>query len=391
MTSHTMPRMRELFSRCLLGPGLLFLSACVAIPPPLATQPGLSPEAQIAQWMQQRGVVGLAVARIEAGEVQQMWALGQRSRERAEPLGPETVLYAASLTKLAFAWMVLQLVDEGRLDLDAPLSRLLPRPLPDYTEWSDLAGDARWQRLTPRWLLSHQSGLPNWRWIAADQRLRFDHEPGTRYAYSGEGIQILQTVLEEGLGLDVDAEMQRRLFEPLGLARTALRWQPSFAPDVADGYNEKGQLRPHAQRRRARLAGSMDSSLSDQARLWAALSRGWGLSAASRDQLISPQVPIQSVAQFPSLRRDEDPSLKALSLAAGLGLVVFDNGDGQAWFKGGHDDFTGNFLLCLERGQRCVLMMSNDVRAEGLYPHIARLLLGPTRMPWRWEYGATAP
>jgi len=383
--------MRELFSRGLLGPSLLLIGACVAAPPPLATQPALDPGAQIARWMQQRGVVGLAVARIEAGEVQQVWALGQRSRERAEALAPETVLYAASLTKLAFAWMVLQLVDEGRLDLDAPLPRLLPRPLPEYAEWSDLAGDARWQRLTPRLLLSHQSGLPNWRWIASDQRLRFDHEPGTRYAYSGEGIQILQTVLEQGMGLDVDAEMRRCLFEPLGLARTALRWQPSFAPDVADGYDQEGRLRPHAQRRRARLAGSMDSSVRDQARLWAALSRGWGLSAASREQLLSPQVPIRSVAQFPSLRRDEDPALAALGLAAGLGLVVFDNGDGRGWFKGGHDDFTGNFLLCLEQGRRCVLMMSNDVRAESLFPHIATLLLGPMRMPWRWEYGATAP
>lgn len=374
----------------LLAAGLLLLGACTS-KAPLVAQPGLSPEAQIAHWMQQRGVVGLAVARIEAGQVQQLLTLGLRSRERDEALGPDTVLYAASLTKLAFAWMVLQLVDEGRLDLDTPLTRLLPRPLPEYADWRDLADDARWQRLTPRWLLSHQSGLPNWRWIAADQRLRFDHEPGMRYAYSGEGIQILQTVLEEGLGLDVEAEMRRRLFEPLGLARTALTWQASFAADAADGYDQQGRLRPHVQRRRARLAGSLDSSLRDQARLWAALARGWGLSAASRAQLVAPQVPIRSTAQFPSLRRDEDPTLAAVNLAAGLGLVVFDNGDGRAWFKGGHDDFTGNFLLCTERGQRCALMMSNDVRAEALYPHIARLLLGPTRMPWRWEYGSDAP
>ena len=205
--------------------------------------------------MQERGVVGLAVARIEGGAVQPLLTLGQRSRERAEPLGPDTVLYTASLTKLAFAWMVLQLVDEGRLDLDAPLNRLLPQPLPEYPDWADLAGDARWQRLTPRLLLSHQSGLPNWRWLSTDQRLRFDHDPGTRYAYSGEGIQILQTVLEQGLGLDVDAEMRRRLFEPLGLTRTALTWQARFALDAADGYSESGALRPHAQRRRARLAG----------------------------------------------------------------------------------------------------------------------------------------
>ena len=368
---------------------VVLLSACVTAPAPLLRQQGLPPEAQIVNWMQQRGVVGLAVAQIEGGEVQQLLALGQRNRERAEPLGPDTVLHAASLTKLAFAWLVLQLVDEGRLDLDRPLPALLPRPLPDYAEWKDLAGDARWQYLTPRRLLSHQSGLPNWRQLTASQRLRFDHDPGTRYAYSGEGIQILQTVLEEGLGLEVDAEMQRRLFTPLGLSRTALRWQPSFAQDSADGYNLQGQQRPHMQRRRVRAASSMDSSLRDQARLWAALSRGWGLSEASRAQLVTPQVPIRSSAQFPSLRQDTDSSLAGLQLAAGLGLVTFDNGDSRAWFKGGHDEQTGNILLCLERGLRCVLMMSNDVRAEGLFPHIARLLLGPTRMPWRWEYGSS--
>ncbi len=331
-------------------------------------------------------MVGLGVARIEQGQVVEQMLLGQRSRERAEPLDADTVLYTASLTKLAFAVLVLQLVDEGRLDLDTPIERLLPRPLPEYPEWTDLQGDARWRQLTPRLLLSHQSGLPNWRWLLDEPKLRFDHAPGTRYAYSGEGIQILQTVLEQGLGLDLEAEMRRRLFDPLGLDRTALRWQPGFEANAADGYDLHGRLRPHARRARVRLAGSMDSSLRDQATLWAALVRGWGLSARSRAELMAPQMPIRSRAQFPSLRRDLDPSLADVNLAAGLGLVRFDNGDGAAWFKGGHDDFTGNFLLCLEAGQRCVLLMANDVRAEGLFPRIATLLLGPTRMPWRWEY-----
>ena len=280
-------------------------------------------------------------------------------------------------------------MSEGRLDLDAPLSRLLPRPLPDYAEWRDLAGNGRWQRLTPRWLLSHQSGLPNWRWIAAGQRLRFDHEPGTRYAYSGEGIQILQTVLERGLGLDVDAEMRRRLFDPLGLVRTALTWQPSFAPDAADGYDKQGKSRRHVQRRRARLAGSMDSSLWDQARLWAALSRGWGLSTASRQQLLAPQTPIRSKAQFPSLRRDEDTTLAELGLAVGLGLVMFDNGDSPAWFNGGHDNFTGDFLLCLERGRRCVLTMSIDVRRSPVPQH-RHSAVGTNAHALALEYGSSS-
>jgi hypothetical protein len=43
-------------------------------------------------------------------------------------------------------------------------------------------------------------------------------------------------------------------------------------------------------------------------------------------------------------------------------------------------------VLCLEAGQRCVVMLSNDVRAEKLYPELARLVLGQTDMPWTWEY-----
>ena len=74
----------------------------------------------------------------------------------------------ASLTKAAFAHLVLQLVDDGTLSLDAPITALLRNPLPDYDGFADLRTDPRWQRLTPRMLLSHTSGLLNWRWIISN-------------------------------------------------------------------------------------------------------------------------------------------------------------------------------------------------------------------------------
>ena len=73
-------------------------------------------------------------------------------------------------------------------------------------------------------------------------------------------------------------------------------------------------------------------------------------------------------------------------LAAGLGVVTFEDRSGTGWFKGGHDDTTANFVLCMETGQRCVVMLSNDVRAERLYPELGRQALGPDDMPWSWEY-----
>jgi CubicO group peptidase (beta-lactamase class C family) len=135
--------------------------------------------------MARERVEGLALAVIDRGKVAHVEAFGRRSRERDLPLTTSTVMYGASLTKTAFAYMVMQLVDEGRLDLDASVADLLPKPLPRYEEFTDLANDERWRALTPRILLTHTSGFANFRWLEPDRRLRFHFDPGTRYGYSG--------------------------------------------------------------------------------------------------------------------------------------------------------------------------------------------------------------
>jgi hypothetical protein len=70
--------------------------------------------------------------------------------------------------------------------------------------------------------------------------------------------------------------------------------------------------------------------------------------------------------------------------------VVFEGPQGRGFMKGGHNDTTGNMLLCLERGQRCVVFMANDVRMEAAFPELARRILGETGAPWTWEYGNKA-
>ena len=128
----------------------------------------------------------------------------------------------------------------------------------------------------------------------------------------------------------------------------------------------------------------MDTTIEDQARLWAGVMRGEGLSAASRAMLVKTQRPITSTHQFPTLVAGQKAWPQ--NLAAGLGVVTFRDRSGPAWFKGGHDDGAGDMLLCLETGLRCVIMLANDVRAERLYPELARRVLGQTDMPWEWEY-----
>jgi CubicO group peptidase (beta-lactamase class C family) len=365
---------------------LSFLACCTASPSGPRPLDAKAIDAEARRLMEREDVQGLALAIIEDGQVAYVAAYGRRNVELSLPLTTDTIMYGASLTKAAFAYMVLQLVDEGRVGLDTSLADLLPRPLPEYEDGADLARDERWRALTPRMLLNHTSGFPNFRWLEPDQRLRFHHAPGSRYGYSGEGFWILQLVLEQGLGLDVGEQMQTRVFDRFGMTRTSMTWRPDFAANLADGYGIDGSMEPHDERSTVSAAGSMDTSISDQARLWAGILRGDGLSAASRAELIRPQAPILSAHQFPTLTHDIDPRNAEIELAAGLGVVTFRDTSGPAWFKGGHNDTTGNMVVCLEHEKRCVVLLANDVRAERIYPELARVILGDTRMPWTWEY-----
>ena len=209
-------------------------------------------------------------------------AWGHRNVAKNLPLQTDTIMYGASLTKFAFAYMVMQLVDEGKVDLDRSIANYLAKPLPEYPFYEALKGEDRWRKLTPRILMSHSSGLANFAFLEPDGKMRLHFDPGTRYAYSGEGIILLQFVLETGLGLKTGDEMQRRVFDRFGMTRTSMMWRADFAENLADGYGTDGGFAPHDQRSRPRAAGSMDTTIADFAKFLAGFMRGEGAWHASR-------------------------------------------------------------------------------------------------------------
>ncbi|HKS42693.1 MAG TPA: serine hydrolase domain-containing protein [Blastocatellia bacterium] len=343
-------------------------------------------DAEVERLMTKGRVPGLALALIQNGKPVYVKSYGLRSVEKNQPLETDTVMYGASLTKLIFAYFVMQLVDEGKINLDQPISAYLKKPLPDYPKYADLAGDPRWRSLTARMLLDHTPGFPNFRFLNPDGKLDFKFDPGTRYAYSGEGINLLQFVLEEGLGLDVGKEMQRRIFDRFGMTRTSMTWREDFAPNLADGYDVNGKLERHHARSNVRAAGSMDTTITDYAKFLAAFISGEGLSAVSRREMLRPQIAIASAHQFPTLDATTERANRKIGLSAGLGSVLFKSPYGAAFFKGGHDDWTGNMVVCVESKKQCILLLSNSVRGEVIYPALVKSVFGDTRLPWSWEY-----
>lgn len=343
------------------------------------------------QAMKATGSRGLAIAVIDKGKVVSVQTFGKRNA-KGDPLTPQTIMYGASLTKLVFAYSVLRLADEGKVDLDKPIASMLKKPLPDYGNleaygnWGDLAGDERWRTITPRMVLNHSTGFANFSFLEPDGKLRFHFDPGSRYGYSGEGIMLLQFGLEQGLGLDMGKEIQRLVFDPVHMPNSGVMWRADFAANLADGWELDGKAVPHDERERVRLAGSMDTTITDLANFAAALISGEGLSKAARAELTRPGLAIRSRSQFPTLQGDA-PAAERPDITATVGLIRFTGPQGTGYFRGGHNDSTGNTLVCLEKGQRCVLIMSNDVRSEAAFPMIVRNILGETGAPWRWIFG----
>ncbi|NBW07333.1 MAG: class A beta-lactamase-related serine hydrolase [Caulobacteraceae bacterium] len=352
-------------------------------------------DAEVTRLMGAAHSEGLALAVIDDGQVTLVKAWGDRNA-RGDPLQTDTVMYGASLTKAVFAWTVMQLVDEGKIDLDTPIAEYLPRPLPEY--WSEalsdryadyrgLADDPRWRTITPRILLTHSAGFSNFGFLEPDGKLKIHYDPGTRYAYSGDGLILLQFVLEQGLGLDIGAEMQRRVFDRFGMPMTGMMWRPDFAANLADGWTADGSVEPHDERSKPRAAGSMDTTIADLAKFVAAYVRRDGLTPASAAELVRPQLPIRTATQFPPFQDELPPAEQHPGLSAGLGVVTFTGPQGPGFFKGGHNDSTGNSFVCVEASRRCVLILSNDVRSEAAFPTLVRFILGDTGVPYAWEYG----
>jgi len=346
--------------------------------------PATTIDHRIEDLMYANDVKGLAVALIRDGRVVYLRGFGLRNAQGL-PLNPDTVMYGASLTKATFAYMVMQLVDEGNINLDRSIADYLSKPLPDYPKYAALADDSRWRDLTFRILLDHTTGFANFSWLEPDGKLRFHRDPGVRFGYSGEGFNLAQFVLENGLGLDVGKEMQRRVLDRFGMSRTTLMWHEDVNANVADVYLLKGEFKAHNHRGKVGAAGSMDTTARDWSRFLAGVVNGEGLSARAKAEMIRLQIPIDSVGQFPTLASETTEAYKSIRLGYGIGWGVFDTPYGHAFFKEGRDDGTVNYALCVQPKRACILLLSNSDQAVGIYKTLVDELMGNVGLPWQWE------
>ena len=280
----------------------------------------------------------------------------------------------------------MRLVDAGEIDLDKPVYQYFPKPLPEYPEYKDLAGDSRYQRITARMCLSHATGFPNWRWLEDDHKLRIHFEPGSRFAYSGEGIVLLQRSVEAITGRPLEELMQEHVFRPLGMTRTSMVWQSRFEGDYANGYDSSGHSNGPERRKKADAAGSMQTTVRDYTRFVQAVLAGEGMRKETREEMLSPQIQIFSRTEFPSLNTSKTDTNRAIKLSYGLGWGLYWSPYGKAFFKEGHDDLGWrNYAVAFDQPKSGIVIMTNSNNGEGIYKELLETIQRNTFTPIEWE------
>jgi len=341
-------------------------------------------------------VTGAQLVVLDNGKVVWSAAFGLRRREPALPMDRETTTWAASITKSVFSTYVMQLVERGEFDLDEPVAKQLPKPLNEYEAYresaSELVKDPAWPTVTPRMLLAHSSGLLNFAFIEPDKKMRLHSRPGTQFSYSGEGINLVQFVIEQKKGKLLDQLMQEAIFTPLGMTRTGIIYRQDFEADVADRYDMNEKFRSQTKRFPARAAGSMTTSAEDLGRFVTALFGGKIIRASTQAEMLRPFIQINSLHEFavhPNEGIGKEAENVGLAYGVGWGLLTHTK-FGPAFFKEGHGDGAQNYMICFERRQACMILLTNSDNGELAFRPLLEKILGDTVTPWEWEGYTTA-
>ena len=269
---------------------------------PLVAQ-GLPPARQqeieklITQEMTRQSIPAVSVAVAAGGEVLWTAGYGMADVENFVPARASTVYRTGSVAKPMTAVAVMQLVEAGKIDLDAPIHRYLPT-FP-HKPWP----------ITIRQLLGHLGGIRHYSSVEEmnstrhyrdlDSALRIFQddpllaEPGTRYTYSTFGYVLLGAAVEHASGMRYVDYLRQRIFQPAGMERTRQDHLYAIIPNRARGYamNSNGQLQncSLADTSNKIPGGGLVSTAEDLVRFALALRKGSLVKSSTVEQMFQPQ------------------------------------------------------------------------------------------------------
>lgn len=313
-------------------------------------KPTFDDDTAIKKWIQQNKIPILGIGIIENGSLQQVKVFGEISKGVNAPYN--TIFNVASLTKPVTALVALKLVSSGSLSLDEPL----------YKYWTDpdVASDPRHKKLTTRLILSHQTGFPNWRWMNEDKKLSFEFDPGTKYQYSGEGMDYLRKVLEKKYKKSLQQLAYQLIFKPAKMTSTSYIWDKTTDNSrLAVGYDKDGSRYETTKNNTPNGADDLLTTVEDYGNFLVHLINSNGLTKEVYQEMISKQVPSTRGKHF------------------GLGIELYDLGNGEtAWSHGGSDHGVRTLFIIIPKSKKGLLIFTNSDTGTNVYEKLIEHYLG---------------
>jgi len=206
---------------------------------------------RVPELMQDYDIPGVTIALVKDGRIAWSAAYGYADVEKDRKMSIDTWCRVESISKSVTAWGVMKLVEQGRVDLDAPVVNYIK-------SWEFPPSGYDIEKVTVRQLLSNSSGMPlgtiGERYDptgdipALKERLSKDavlmQKPGKGFSYSNTGFNILELMIEEVTGRDFAAYMKNEILLPLGMERSSFTWSETFDPAVPNGYDLEGNPIP---------------------------------------------------------------------------------------------------------------------------------------------------
>jgi len=303
--------------------------------------------AAITSWMKANKIPSVAIGMIRDGVLKEINVYGEL--KKGVPAPYNSIYNVASITKTVTAVLTLKLVEQGKWDLDEPL----------YKYWTDpdVRDDPRSRKLSTRHVLSHQTGFPNWRSNVKSGKLAFEFEPGTKYQYSGEGLEYLRHALENKFKQPYEKLVEDLIFKPLGMSDSHFTWNGGVDESrFAVPHDENGKMLEINRNKQANAADLMTITIKDYASFLTALMNGKLLSAKVFDQMIVPQVKV-----------------KADNLMA-LGWVIYDQLGAGAYgiSHGGSDPGARTIAIALPKSKDALIIFTNSDNGTKTYMGIIR-------------------
>jgi CubicO group peptidase (beta-lactamase class C family) len=293
-------------------------------------------EKKVNGWLDENNVPAAGIGLIENGEIKYVKVFGDL--RKGVPARDDAIFNVASITKTVVIMLTLRLVETGQWDLDEPLS--------DYWVDPDVANDSLHTKLTTRHVLTHQTGFPNWRRDHLDGKLAFDFPPGTRYQYSGEGLEYLRHSLEHKFKKPLEKLTDSLLFKPLGMNDTHQAWDSTVDESrFTMWHDHEGNKYDMPYKTRVSAASDLLTTVGDYCKFGVFVMNGAGLSPSLFNDMVTPHSNIQKHSavglgwfiitglpngEYAIYHMGGNPGVKAIAVflpKSKRGVVVFTNGE----------------------------------------------------------------